>query len=484
MSSRSEIGLDLHDIVAAFRAGSQADEIVDRLRRMAGRLASPRQDRLPQLVDAVEYGQAREWGLALGQDLEEHRAGRLAWSEISGNALFGGAPGLGKTFFARILAQHLGIPLIATSISELFANSAGYLNSVIKALRDVFARAEASAPCAILLDELDALPSRNSINGDRNASYWTPVIADLLLLLNSASNGRRQRVFVWAATNHPDRIDPALLRPGRLDRVIPFTPPGPDGIASITRHHLAGDLADTDLTAIGHLGLGRSPAEIAAVVRSARQTARGARRDLAYDDLLDAFAPHSEIEPGLLRRIALHEAGHAVLAIVLGVDEVVAVDLLGSIRALGQTVMRRPNGIETRPTIENRVTSQLGGRATEAVFYDGDCSANAGGSGDSDLGRATEAITAMRLSMGLGHVDELAYLGSPERCATLLQYDPVFRQAVNQDLARLHARAVDIVERHRVAIEAVAAALAERRHLTGNEARSIVAAHPGTPALA
>jgi hypothetical protein len=477
------LGLDLHDIVAAFRAGSPADEIVDRLRRMAGRLASPRQDRLPQLIDAVEYGNAREWGLALGRDLEDYRAGRLAWSEISGNALFGGAPGVGKTYFGRVLAQHLGIPLIATSISELFAASAGYLDSVIKALREVFARAEAAAPCAILLDELDALPSRDALN-DRNASWWTPVIADLLLLLDSASNRRRDGVFVWAATNHPDRIDPALLRPGRLDRVIPFTPPGPAGIASIIRHHLAGDLTDADLTTIGHLGLGRSPAELAMAVRLARQTARDARRNLAYDDLLGALAPRAEIEPAMLRRISLHEAGHAVIAIVLGVDIVVAVDLIGSDGAFGQTVMRRPSGIETRQTIENRVTSQLGGRATEMVFYDGDCSANAGGSVDSDLGRVTEAVTAMRVSHGLNEAGELAYLGGPDRCGTLLQYDPMLRMAVNQDLARLHARAVDIVERHRASIEAVAAALADRRHLTGDEVRRLVEAHPGTPTLA
>jgi hypothetical protein len=84
--------LDFHDVVSSFRAGSSPDEIVQRLRRSARRLASPREDRLPNLVDAIEYGRARDWGLALGRDFAEFRAGRTPWSEVgaNANALFGG----------------------------------------------------------------------------------------------------------------------------------------------------------------------------------------------------------------------------------------------------------------------------------------------------------------------------------------------------------------------------------------------------------
>ncbi|MET4260009.1 cell division protease FtsH [Bradyrhizobium sp. S3.12.5] len=469
--------LDLHDIVSAFRGGSKPAEIVERLDRTALRLSSPRTDRLPLLADAIEYGRARDWGLALGKDFSEYQKNSgLAFRDIGANALFAGAPGLGKTYYCRILCAHLGIPLIATSIAETFATSAGYLDSVIKAVRDTFAKAEASAPCAILWDEIDALPSRATLGRNSNlSSWWTPVVAEFLTLLDSAAGGDRPGVFVWGATNYPDRVDPALIRPGRLDRVIHFAEPGPDGIVSIARHHLAGELAGVDLAPIGQLGLGCSPAEIAGAVKTARSAARAAKRAIAYDDLVEALAPRVDLDARTLRRIAEHEAGHAVTAIALSVDDVVAVDIGGDRGALGRTVMRQHTLIETRATIESRVVAQLGGRAAEVVIYDGDCSANAGGGESSDLARSTEAVAALRVSMGLG--DGLAYLGDPASAMQALRFDPKLKAAVDRDLATLHARAVEIVRRHRKALDAIATALVERRHLSGDEVRRIFAKH-------
>ncbi|MET4524065.1 AAA family ATPase [Bradyrhizobium sp. JR18.2] len=472
--------LDLHDIVSAFRGGSKPAEIVERLDRTALRLSSPRTDRLPRLVDAIEYGRARDWGLALGKDFSEYQKNSgLAFRDIGANALFAGPPGLGKTYYCRILCAHLGIPLIATSISETFATSAGYLDSVIKAVRDTFAKAEASAPCAILWDEIDALPSRATLGRSNASTWWTPVVAEFLTLLDSAVGGDRPGVFVWGATNYPDRVDAALTRPGRLDRVIHFAAPGPEGIVSIARHHLAGELAGLDLAPIGQLGLGRSPAEIAGAVKTARSAARAEKRALNYNDLVEALAPRVDLDAPTLRRIAEHEAGHVVTAIALAVDDVVAVDIGGDRGALGRTVMRQHTQIETRATIENRVVAQLGGRAAEVVIYDGNCSANAGGGESSDLARSTEAVAALRVSMGLG--DGLAYLGDPASATQALRFDPKLRAAVDRDLATLHARAVEIVRSHRAALDAIATALVERRHLSGDEVRRIFAKHSRLP---
>lgn len=464
--------LDFHDLVSAFRAGSSAQEIYGRLRNSAARLTPPRGDRLPRLVDAVEYGPAREWGLALGREFEGYRAGRIAWDDVSAHCVFAGDTGLGKSFFAKVLAEHLGIELIATSIGELFASSS-YLDSVLKRLRETVERGKASVPCALFWDEFDALPSRASLFNDRSSSFWTPVVAEFLLSLQSAAE--TPGLCLWAATNFVEKIDPALLRPGRFDRVIHFTPPGPDGVASILRHHLNLDLAGVDLTPLGHLGIGRSPAEIAAVVKAARSAARQARRPLAHGDLVDAIAPRVELPDEMLRRIAYHEAGHALVALALGVDEVVALDIAGTGHALGRTVMRRRAGVETRTAIEDRVCANLGGRAAETTVYDGDCSANA----SSDLAAATAAIAGLHVSTGLA--GDLAYLGDEAAAVAMLRLDRTLRDAVNADLMRLQARAVEIVRAHRDALEGLAAALVDRRHLDGDRARAIfAAAAPGT----
>jgi cell division protease FtsH len=428
--------LDFYDIVSAFRAGSTADEIVERLRLAARRMSSPRTDRLPRLEDAVEYGPAREWGLSLGKDFAEYLASRRdpasrrEWHEVGANAIFAGGSGLGKTYFARVLSAHLGIPLYATSIAEMFATSAGYLDSVVKAIRETFARAEASAPSAILWDKFDALPTRANLSyRNSSAAWWTPVITEFLTLLDSAAGGDRAGVFVWAATNYIDRIDPALIRPGRLNRVIHFVAPSPEGIASIARHHLAGELAGVDLTAIGQIGLGRSPAEIAAAVKTATRAARAEKRAMVYEDLVEALAPRGNLDAATLRRAAVHEAGHVVTAIALEVGEVVAVDIIGGADAFGRMVMRQRERIETRATIENRAVAQLGGRAAEIVIYDGDCSANAGGDGSSDLALVTEAVAGLRISMGLG--DGLVYLGNPREAIDMLRLDQRLRAAVD-----------------------------------------------------
>lgn len=473
--------LDFGDLVVGFRAGSSADEIIARLTRAASRLSPKMQDRLPRLEDAVEFGAAREWGLDLGvrwtdqkARAAEHGTQTPAPYEISGNCVWVGEPGLGKTFFAQVLAKHLGVPLVSGSLSEIFATTSGYLDTVVKGVRDLFARAEATGS-ALFIDEIDSLPSRVNLDS-RHLSWWGPVVAEFLLLLDSSRTTVNKPRFVWAATNHVDRLDPALIRPGRLDRVIRFGPPGPDGIASIVRRHLDGDLPDVDLAAVGQLGLGKTPAELAAIVKSARSAARAERRPMTADDLFEALAPRVAIDDATLRRIAIHESGHAVVCMALGIDEVVAIDAIGSTTSWGRTLMRREDGLETRGIVEARATVNLGGRAAETVVYDGDCSINAGGDATSDLALATDAVCALRVSMGLG--DGIAFIAGREDATKMLRVDHRLRTAVEEDLARLHARAVDIVTRHRAALEAIADALISRRHLTGTEARGMFAAHP------
>jgi cell division protease FtsH len=117
-------GLEFHDLVAAFRPNSSPIEIVERLQKAAAAInGASTTERLPRLEEAVEYGEARIWGMALKRDIGDYRAGRLDWQDVDRGAVLFSEPGLGKSLFARILAQACGVPLVAFSISDLFANS-------------------------------------------------------------------------------------------------------------------------------------------------------------------------------------------------------------------------------------------------------------------------------------------------------------------------------------------------------------------------
>lgn len=187
------------------------------------------------------YGEARPWALDLKDDLALWREGTLGWEEMSTKMMLSGPPGTGKTTFARALCNSLQVPLIVSSVASWL--EPGFLGDVLQRMSAVFENAKANAPCIVFIDELDAIGSRGSGRGgdDRHEHYWTTVITRLLELLDGAL--RTEGVIVVAATNLPDRIDPALLRSGRLEKHVVIPPPDPDALAGILAHHLGSDLA-------------------------------------------------------------------------------------------------------------------------------------------------------------------------------------------------------------------------------------------------
>jgi hypothetical protein len=159
-------------------------------------------------------GEAMAWANRLLADLERWRAGEIPFEAIERHVVLASEPGLGKTTFARSLAKSARLPLVATSVGAWFSSSAGYLDSVVKAIDGAFARAAASAPAILFLDELDALPSREAL-GPREGSWWTPVIGHMLTTLDGAISGVAGRLIIVGATNYAQKLDPALIRPGR-----------------------------------------------------------------------------------------------------------------------------------------------------------------------------------------------------------------------------------------------------------------------------
>jgi len=185
------------------------------------------------------FGPAREWGLALKQDLEIWRSGKLAWSDMSTKLLLSGPPGTGKTTYARAMCNSLQIPLFVSSVSKWL--EPGYLGQVLRRMSDAFSSAQASAPSILFLDEIDGIGKR--ANGSRPYDdYWTQVVNRALELLDGAL--KSEGVIIVGATNYPERIDSALLRSGRLETHIPIPMPDTQALADILRFHLGQDIHD------------------------------------------------------------------------------------------------------------------------------------------------------------------------------------------------------------------------------------------------
>ncbi|WP_449256351.1 AAA family ATPase [Bosea sp. (in: a-proteobacteria)] len=480
MPARIATGLDFYDIVSAIRVGSTAAECVRRLESAAASqtVVDRQVADVPPLEQMAGYGAAGAWGLRLVADLGKWRKGDLPFEAIDRNVVLASEPGLGKSSFVRALAKSTGLPLVISSVASWFTATDGYLNNVLREIDRVFADAAARAPAILCLEELEAVPDRRTV-GERNRDFWTPVVTNLLMTLDSATSGVSSRLIVIGATNHADRLDPALIRPGRLNRVIRIHPPSTQDLAAILRQHLGSDLPGEDLLPIAELAGEATGAQAMGWAKDARAVARAAGRDMVVDDLVDVIAPPDCSGPEERRRLAVHEAGHAVLSHRVAPGSVHAVSIVGQGDAAGHTATRRRLGrAPTRAEIEIDVTCTLGGRAAEVEIL-GQASVGCGGALDSDLGIATIQVGSMLTSYGLG--PNLIYSGAPGDVLEMMQLDHGLRATVSRTLAALHDRAVHAVRQNRRAIEAVADELVRRRHLGGDAFAAVVAAADAAP---
>jgi cell division protease FtsH len=460
-------GLGLDDIVAAVRPRSTCEAAVARLRGVAAaRTALGSGKRLPQLETAFEFGAARMWGLDLARDIADYRAGRISWSECSKGVILTSPPGFGKTILVQMIADSARVPLVVASIGDLFASSSGHLDGVIKATAEVFARALSLAPSILLWDELDALGNRATMD-QRGKDWWSSVIGFFLSSLDGATN--RNGVTVCATTNFPDEIDIALRRPGRLERVIEIAPLDLVGTANVLRYHLEGALGDDAIAEAADLMLGATPADLMMAVRDARRAARHAGRPLATEDLFDPAGATGRIPADLLFRMSVHESAHAVITLVLQAGHLMGVRLKPG---GGSATVAFPDAdMPTREDIERRVVSVLAGRSGERLLV-ASLSLGGGGGLSSDLAQATAMIASLHLSDGEG--EGLSWVCPRGDAVKMLPTIPGLKPAVDRELAELQSRADGMVERHRHAILAVAAALSEKRRLTGSAVRDII----------
>lgn len=468
-------GLSFLDVCSAIRGNGSARDAVRRLKVMAAaRRAAAPAAAATHLRDTHGYGEAKAWGLTLAHAVEEWRAGRRPWASIPNrNILLGGPTGCGKTQFAVTLAATLGLPLVATSVAAWFTSGGGYLNDVIRAIDTAFAEANAAGPCVLLLDELDAAPSRETVDA-RHRDFWTPVVTALLLALDGATSNAANLVVV-GATNHPSRLDPALVRPGRLNKVIHIGLPDAEAVVGILRQHLGDDLPEANLAPIGVLGAGSSGAEIASWTKTARGAALAAGRAMTLADLVDVVAPPETRAPELVAAISAHEAAHAVVTEVLGVGDLDCVTLVQRAGFAGHSRARLRNATTmTADQVDDLIVSLLAGRAIDEIL--GGATSGAGGQRHSDLAIATNLVASKLASWGLG--GSLLYRGDTAEVDDLLRLDRYFQEAAEKELRRLHLRALCAVRENRRRIECVARRLLQARVLSGAEVRRIIEITP------
>jgi ATP-dependent Zn protease len=458
----------LADLKLAVRADLGADASYARLVRLVSAERQPLSDG-PRLADLAGLGAAKDWGLRLAADLKAYAAGELNWAAVDRGCLLTGAPGTGKTSFARALSREAGTHFTATSYSQWQAHREGHLGHVTQAIRNAFAEAQRNAPSILFIDEIDTIPARGS--GKWNDDWWTAITNTLLECLDGYE--KREGVVVIAACNDPARLDPALIRSGRLDRHLDIPLPDVPALVGIFRTHLRQDLKGADLRPAAVAARGKTGADVERFVREARSHARRAGAALSPTHLIDAIrAGEPELSIDLRRRLATHEAGHAVAMLASGDRDPVAL-LIGGDGGLAQSEVTELRAY-TREHLDNHIVMLLAGRAAEEMIF-GECTAGAGGSERSDLGLATELAIDLETTLGLGQ-SGLVRLPTDSARDLILHHN--LHEAVQATLDAAYVRALDVVAANRPTLEALADALFEAGYLDRAEIEAFVAAYP------
>jgi cell division protease FtsH len=408
---------------------------------------------------------------------------------IPKGVLLVGPPGTGKTLLARSIAGEASAPFLFTSGSDFVEMYAGMGASRI---RKLFRDARRHQSCIIFIDELDAV---GRSRGGHSLSHEEREQTLNQLLVEMDGFAPNQGIVVIAATNRPDILDPALLRPGRFDRQVTVGAPDMNGREQILRIH-ARKVAlgpDIDLRQIARGTPGFSGAELANLINEAALFAvRSGRTQVITGDLDQA---RDKVLMGVERRslamseqerltCAYHESGHAVVAaLVPNADPLHKVTIIPRGRALGVT-MQLPEGdrhTHSQEFLEAQIAILMGGRAAEELFLR-QMTSGAG----SDIERATEVARRMVCEFGMSALGPLAYRtpGNPWETDRGVGISEATAQRVDEEIRELVMRGYEtarqVLARNRAVVRAMAEELLVVESLDADGIRAVMAASTGT----
>jgi cell division protease FtsH len=431
--------------------------------------------------------------------LENPKKFQALGARIPKGVLLYGPPGTGKTLLARAVAGEAGVPFFSISGSDFVEMFVGVGASRV---RDLFEQAKQNSPCIIFMDEIDAVGRHRGAGLGGGHDEREQTLNQLLVEMDGFE--AKDNIIMIAATNRPDILDPALLRPGRFDRQITVDRPDRKGRAKILEVHTRGKplAKEIDIDALAGQTPGFTGADLSNLVNEAALlAARTGKKEITQIELEEGImrvvaGPEKKTRVmGEKERLitAFHEMGHAIVGHFLEhSDPVHKISIISRGQALGYTISlpSEDKFLTTKAELQDTMAMTLGGRAAEEIVFG---EITTGASNDLEKVTATAKQMVMRFGMSeklgprvFGHDHGQPFLG--RRLSLTRDYSPQAAARIDEEIGRTigaaHTRATQILTEHWPALDRLARLLIERETIEREEFEALLAGKAETEALA
>ena len=440
-----------------------------------------------RFTDVAGEDEAKESLMEIVQYLQDPSRFRSIGATMPKGILLVGPPGTGKTMLAKAVAGESNVPFFSISGSEFVEMFVGMGASKV---RDLFKQAKDKAPCIVFIDEIDAIGGKRNGSGMGGNDEREQTLNQLLTEMDGFEGN--SGVMILAATNRPENLDPALLRPGRFDRRVPVELPDLQGREDILKVHARKVKTEPgiDYNVIARMASGASGAELANIINEgALRAVREGRQAVSQKDLEESieivFAGYQKKNAILTDReklvVSYHEVGHALVAALqtnsAPVQKITIIPRTSG--ALGYTMQVEEGNhyLYTKQELENRIATLTGGRAAEEVVFN---EITTGAS--NDILQATKVARAMITQYGMSEEFDMVamesinnrYLGGDASLACSDHTAADIDRKVVELVTALHNKAVHLLTEHRSDLDRIARYLYEKETITGAEFMDIL----------